>query len=159
MGNLMLIQARYKAQTGTYISVVPDYISYLMSFLEADFNGGRKSVPADLHCTVMYAPNSILTPEQQQLILETAGRFRAYSKQLTCWQGEDGESYVVLELDCPELVEFNSWLRSHFGMVPTFDEYNPHITLVSGLPAMATKSVPLPRIKLNLSGMRIEDAK
>jgi hypothetical protein len=159
----MKIESRYKAQEGTYLSVVPDSSSYhyLASFLSkvSSLSNGRLAVPADMHCTVMFAPTSILTAEQQLAILQKAGSFKAVSKQLTCWHGGDGDSYIVLELDCPELQEFHGWLRSEFGMEPTFDDYKPHITLVSSMPACPTGSYPIKPVELTLSGLRIEDTK
>lgn len=160
----MKIESRYKAQKGSYLSVVPDAASYeyLVSFLvEAApaLPGGRLSVPADLHCTVMFAPDSVLNAEQQFAVMRACTSFRAVARQLTCWQGGDGDSYIVLELDCPELKEFHAWLRSDFGMTPSFDDYRPHITLVSSLPACPPGSYPVKPVEIILSGLRIEDIK
>lgn len=155
------LAARYKAQSGTYMSVVPDAPScgIVMDYC-IPTDKGRVAVPADFHCTVMYAPDSILTPEQQLLaITKCPPSFEAYTKQLTRWVGGDSDSYVVLELECPALQDYHAWLRTELGMVSSFDDYNPHITIVSGLPASERLIVPVKRTRINLSGLRIEDAK
>jgi 2'-5' RNA ligase len=160
----MKVESRYKANTGTYISVVPQKSSYgyleslLRKFLKVQ-HGGRLAVPADMHCTVMYAPNSVLTAAQQLAVLSQAQAFKATAKALTVWRGADEDYYLVLELDSPDLARFHAKLAADFGLVPTFDDYRPHITLISGMSSGQEASYPVEPAELALTGLRIEDAK
>lgn len=160
----MKIESRYKAQTGTYVSAVPErsaygYLSNLLGRFAKVEHAGRLSVPADLHCTVMFAPNNVLTPKQQLEILSQTRPFRATAKALTIWQGGDNDSYLVLELTSPDLEAAHLRLKDEFGLAPTFAVYRPHITLISGLPAAPEASYDVDPVALMLTGLRIEDTK
>lgn len=142
------------------MSVVPDNIDYLMSFIKAHPSSiGRKSEPADLHCTVCYSQNS-LDANSQWYILNSFKEATAYAKSLTSWIGHGDEGFVVLELECPALVKFNQMLRQEYGLDnPDFPEYNPHITLVSNLENIQPNTVKIKPFPIKLSGLRIENVK
>jgi hypothetical protein len=158
------LTARYRGESGTYISVAPDSASadYISQFLQGDIDG-RYAQPAELHATVVYSKVG-LTREQQLAIAKLVGpetKFEATVSHLTAWKGHDGGVYLVMKFDCPALVELNRTLVTTFGLVGNFDEYRPHITLVSniqGVEPLFTDVALRPRL-ITFTGLRIEDAK
>jgi hypothetical protein len=158
------LTARYHGESGTYISVAPDSASakYISQFLQGDING-RYTQPAELHATVVYSKVG-LTREQQLAISKLVGpetRFDATASHLTAWKGHDNDVYLVMKFDCPALVELNRTLVTEFGLVGNFDEYRPHITLVSNIQGVEPPftDVPLRPHPITFTGLRIEDAK
>jgi 2'-5' RNA ligase len=82
------------------------------------------------------------------------------------WDGHDGSGYFVVNLSSPELTKRHKVWKAA-GAVPTFSDYNPHITLAQGdqakqykdlIPVLVAGLVASP-ISLTLKGEAIDNLK
>lgn len=115
---------------GVYVSVKPaagsvlklHRLAHLVKFLDPD---------EDFHCTVLYSRNENWVKGEP-----TAGAtsFHAVVTAAVQWKGHDDKSYLVLNLESPQLVELNSsWTRLKYTQ--DFEPYKPHITIKTGVDA------------------------
>jgi hypothetical protein len=150
--------ANFKGRKGTYVSVIPtgDSIAEIRKFLP---NIPEASEPASFHATVIYSKSILTKDGQDALLKEVDTVFNATAVAVTTWVGHDDNSYVVLELESPELAELNKKLKTEYGLVTNFDDYRCHVTLAADLTPIPPKSVRIKPVKLQFFGLRIEDAK
>lgn len=80
----------------------------------------------DLHSTIIYSekPVSLELPE-----VDKKTTFNARVIKANYWPGHDGDGFLILELDSPDLSRCHELFRRS-GIIPTFPTYQPHITLV-----------------------------
>ena len=118
----------YTGRNGLYSSVKPDQnsVRYLMSLVKA--LGFTDVDPDTLHCTVMYSKDS--WPHENPGC-DAARENKATVMKIQHWDGHDEKGYITVALKCPELHREHRRLKE-LGCTPTFD-YNPHITLYSGV--------------------------
>lgn len=79
----------------------------------------------DLHCTLMYSPE-VGNPD----IIPDYTNHRAVLGDLKLF-GPDKDYLVVEVTQCPSIVERHRELLE-YGLIPTYPEYRPHISLVPG---------------------------
>ncbi len=89
---------------------------------------GTKLKSPGLHVTIMYSKACLSQPSSYTPLTD---RVEATISGITTWVGHDGQLYAVLTLDSQPLHERHSQLKN-YGAQPTFEPYNPHLTLVEG---------------------------
>lgn len=108
---------------GTYLAVKPD------AFAIADIqkiqnrlhlNGVEKQ---ELHCTLMYSPDAEGSGYEPKPEVK-------YTASVVGADFYGGDSLVLL-LHCPALQRRHNYAKS-CGLVPTFPNYSPHITIAKG---------------------------
>ena len=118
----------YTGRNGLYSSVKPDQnsVRYLMDLVKAL---GFDDVDADtLHCTIMYSKDSC---PHETPGCDSSKEYKATVVKIQYWTGHDEKGYITAALKCPALHREHRRLKE-LGCTPTFD-YNPHITLYSGV--------------------------
>ncbi len=122
--------------TGTHgfycqVSVPSEEARFIAKLLKQ--NGLSKLVPADLdglHCTIMYSKDAI-PKEVVDSNLGSIKAFKAYVQRIESWEGHDKKGYITLKLNSIELNKrHNFWKQA--GATHSFEDYTPHITLVTG---------------------------
>ena len=131
---------------GTYICVLPDQDSIKTLLRIGDYLGLRVD-STELHCTLSYArscfPKAAKTSKRRTFTATITG--------LQFWDGHDNDGYLVVTLDSPSLVERNRYWAEH-GLKHSFDDYSPHVTLVSKLdktPELITAMDKTSRVFIN----------
>lgn len=108
---------------GTYISVEPTRESISRLCLIARLLG-IETDEDELHCTLMYAPGSLLP--NGQAVADYNRMFYGTIDDITVW-GSDTK-YLVVIMKSPQLLaRHKEWLNK--GLVHTFHDYTPHVTL------------------------------
>ena len=79
----------------------------------------------DLHCTLMFSKTSLKNMWMPTINKEK--RFLAWSEELVHWPGSG--DYIVLKLRSDALTGLHNRFRDE-GLVPTFPDYNPHVSLL-----------------------------
>jgi 2'-5' RNA ligase len=103
-------------QKGLYVAVRPksnEVINKLKNTLNIDNNH------EDYHVTVIYSR----TYDELEVIPQK--EYQAKLKQLHLF----GDDFLVVMLDCPELVDRHKQLMKNYDLTYDCDEYIPHITL------------------------------
>ena len=171
--SLTSVLSYYTGKHGTYCSVVPDlrtaeYLNRLSSTTEKLCFKNTSSL--NHHVTVAHSSNTVSKSQHHDLWSEgfhSSTNFHSSPMGLTHWAGHDGEGYVVLKLDSPDLSSFNKHLVDKYGLSGDFAEYNPHVTIASDVygKGMYAEDLiqQLNEIKkperLSFSGLRFEDTK
>jgi len=164
----------YTGDSGTYMSVMPG--AEAMKFIKqcgdvAEDKGLKANSPLNAHVTVVYSKSSLSHAEQVTLLdngFNAKHLFEATVTGFTHWGGHDDSGYIVMELDCPELTKYNTWLRQTFDLPVSFDEYKAHITIaedayVNGIDTAqqvvdALNWLDFPTT-VTLTGLKVEDLK
>lgn len=164
----------YTGNSGTYMSVMPSAAG--MFFIKqcgevAAAEGLAPNSPLNAHVTVVYSKSSLAHHEQVSLLnngFDSKHLFEATVKGFTHWGGHDNSGYIVMELDCPALTSYNTWLRETFDLPVSFDEYRAHITIAEDAYAKGEDVAQRIVDSLNwldfpttvtLTGLKIEDLK
>lgn len=84
----------------------------------------------DLHCTIIYSKEACTFRPPE---VPRSTRLRAEATGVAWWDGHDRDGYLVLELRSSDLTALHRELREQ-GVVPTFEEYHPHVTLRTPCP-------------------------
>lgn len=115
---------------GTYVSVTPNAaaIKYLQQLASA------LGIPLDaagceeLHCTLIHAKGTFANNPASDPALVYPARI----KDIQFWNGHNNEGYIVAVLDSPTLeARHKVWLQR--GLVHSFADYTPHVTLKTGV--------------------------
>ena len=116
-----------RESSGTYVCALPDKDAVATLLRIGDYLG-IKVDSSELHCTLSYAkgcfPKGAKTSKSRQ--------FTAVVKGLEFWDGHDNDGYLVVLLESPSLTQRNQYWAAH-GLKHSFDDYSPHVTLVSKL--------------------------
>ncbi len=118
-----LIEATVPLPAGIFVKVNPT----TESILKLKERLAPLELAEDLHCTLIYSKtvaDSVDIP-----MVDKHDRFNATTSQLDFWDGHDKEGYIVLKLKSDDLQRLHKRFRKK-GIEPTFDDYNPHITIV-----------------------------
>ena len=104
----------------------------------------------DLHITTMYSKSVV--SKEPSLEPSLVSVKTTFITGIESWKGHDDKSYLVLKVDPKNLQILRSrWIT--MGYIPTFGDYNPHITIAKGY----DKEVPnIKAIEDYLLGKRIE---
>lgn len=115
---------------GTYVSVKPFPITCGMLYDEFHrFLRSNMEPISGMHVTLITSKQNI--PEAKQFV-QPDRKFQGTLRKLKWWAGHDKAGYLVIEVDSPELQQrHRTWI--HLGGKHSFPEYNPHITLATGL--------------------------
>lgn len=84
----------------------------------------------DLHCTIIYSTEPLKNTELPEV--KQGQRYLAKVKEFHHWVGT-GSGFIVALLDSEDLQVAHEQFRDA-GIIPTFPEYKPHITLVHPVP-------------------------
>lgn len=85
----------------------------------------------ELHITVMYATNQAEV-DRIKYVLKPAIEWIVVPKEMTIFSNPDDQScHLVMEIECPRLKEYNTYIRNIIGLKSSFSEYKPHITFAS----------------------------
>ncbi len=122
----------YTGEHGLYVSRTPDLLSvdklvnmvHMFKLCTMDDKDINK-----LHCTIIYSPNPVHT-EAKDDMSPVVQPCSAWVKRVELWPGHDDEGYLVACLESDVLQTLHRLWRLRGG-VPTFPEYQPHITLKS----------------------------
>ncbi len=139
--------------SGTYVCVLPDAQSKItlgkiafalgLPLHDDDFE--------DLHSTVIYSkdrfPSNTKIPHDRQ--------FSAFVKDVQFWDGHDGDGYVVLVLDSPDLVALHQEWKDR-GLIHSFDDYTPHVTLKSKLANSVRLEQKINTVKPKVAGLKLK---
>ncbi len=123
---------------GTYISVLPfEQTAHLMLRI-ADACGIERPEQDELHCTLMYAPDSkLVSPVAQSDTVYTA-----VVDDVKFWKSASGKGYVVVTLKSPQLMRrHKEWTNR--GLKHTYSDYTPHITLAEDIELSAVQEFNL----------------
>lgn len=134
------MKPRYSGNNGFYSSVDPnpESIQRLSEWFTRLYP--HKLVPLNyeqdigIHCTIMYSHSALsCTPAfAHHLVSMVEGLpFVANVESFDYWKGHDDDGYFVAKLSCPELQRRHTMWK-HVGAIPTFQDYQAHITLATG---------------------------
>lgn len=135
-----------RESSGTYVCALPDKDAVATLLRIGDYLG-IKVDSSELHCTLSYAKGCF--PKQAKT--SKARRFSARIAGLQFWDGHDNDGYLVVMLDSLSLIERNQYWAAH-GLKHSFDDYSPHVTLVSKLdktPELITAMDKTSRVFIN----------
>lgn len=118
----------YTGTQGLYSAVTPDERSAALLQQLAAAMGFKNVDPAKLHCTVMYSRDTW----PKQCSCNPNQIYTATVDHLKYWGGHDDKGYIVAVLKCPALQEEHERFK-RMGCTPTFEVYEPHVTLWAGL--------------------------
>jgi hypothetical protein len=138
--------------SGTYVCVLPDAKSKInlghiakalgVPLSDEDFE--------ELHSTVMYSKGHFA----RDLSIKPDQKFVAFIKGIEFWDGHDGDGYLVVTLDSPDLQELNrDWAAR--GLVHSFPDYSPHVTLKSKLSDSVSLQQKMTRIIPKVKGFKL----
>lgn len=82
----------------------------------------------DPHCTLIYSKEPAFHINLPKI--DKDARFTALGTEITFFEGQEKEGYVVLLLKSEPLYALHRQFRAA-GLVPTFPEYRPHVTLAT----------------------------
>jgi len=82
----------------------------------------------ELHCTVIYSEKHVSDLDAVRSYSRKI--YEATADQIKWWEGHDKAGYLVLGLTSQQLSDEHIRLKK-LGCEPTFDEYSPHITLMT----------------------------
>lgn len=92
-----------------------------------------------LHCTVMYSKVPLKVTPVQAIAANVRVKdliMKGKVVKFDYWDGHNNKGYLVARLDSPDLeARHNAWKAR--GAKPTFDPYEPHITITDGPDAKA----------------------
>lgn len=99
--------------------------------------------PDDLvgfHCTVMYSkfPLTCSPTQAAAVASRMTGPITVKVHKYEYWDGHDNEGYLVAQLVAPDLVRWHNAFAD-LGAKATFDDYIPHVTLLTGDKARGCK--------------------
>lgn len=120
---------------GTYVCVLPNAMSKIRllqigRLLGFDLRGDLD----ELHSTLMYSRGHFPFDDRVDTRLEHP----ATIVDIEHWDGHDNDGYLVLKLKSQSLQERHRyWLDN--GLVHSFEDYTPHVTLASGIGALTTE--------------------
>lgn len=88
----------------------------------------------DMHLTVMYSPDAVpLSAVDENKKMPDAQFIQSVKvNELTWWEGHDKEGYLVAKLDPSNIKHLHDKWKA-VGAKPTFDSYEPHVTLKIGI--------------------------
>lgn len=117
---------------GTYAAVTfcDESVNTLTKFVE-DNEIPNPVAPEKFHCTLMYSRKPVPEFEPQSVI---DPQWAAEHKNFELWDSQpddDGNTrkVLVMQLDCPELVDRFNFIMDNYDATYDFDEYKPHVTL------------------------------
>lgn len=123
----------YTEENGLYCAVTPDDAGKfrIMRLCE---ELGVTTDHRKLHCTLVYSPEG--APKRDDIQGCVDPDIGARINFVEYWEGHDKKGYLVAKLVSDKLQVCNERL-TRAGARHTYTPYNPHITLVSGLPMSA----------------------
>lgn len=124
---MLIYEAPVEAPNGIFVRANPTVDSYKILFHVFP----QTDMYQDMHCTVMYSEKA--NPRAYLPIISKDTRYDAKADHLEHWPGHDGQGYVVLVLDSPDLQKLHKMFRDQ-GFEPTFPEYKPHVSLIHPCP-------------------------
>jgi hypothetical protein len=90
----------------------------------------------------------------RDLSIKADQKFVAFIKGIEFWDGHDGDGYLVVTLDSPDLQELNrDWAAR--GLVHSFPDYSPHVTLKSKLSDSVSLQQKMTRIIPKVKGFKL----
>lgn len=130
--------ADYRADSGTYVALWDNTSSRAedttlnQMLFDHGFNPYHLN---ELHCTLIYSPDVSANYDQyyeiQRYLSTIGGDVLVQPTDVVVWSS-GGKVYVVALLEIhPTLIEANQFLRNEIGLVPTFDDYIPHVTIAT----------------------------
>lgn len=133
---------------GSYVSVKPSEFAKSLIYDLCREMGLAHAESDSLHCTLMYSPyvSANYRPDTTKKYQAELGELSLYGPN---------KDFLVVELISPALQARHEELKA-LGLVHSYDEYRPHITLVEGY----YKSIPLNLLSgmiVHLSEETIED--
>lgn len=128
----------YSADSGTYVALWDNMSSRAedttlnQMLFDHGFNPYHLN---ELHCTLIYSPDVSANYDQyyeiQRYLSTIGGDVLVQPVDVVVWNNS-GKIYVVALLELhPTLIEANQFLRNGIGLVPTFDDYIPHVTIAT----------------------------
>lgn len=121
-------RSNYTEQSGLYSAVrlTPKSTELINDFCE---QAGFDSLNEKSHCTIMYSHDKVASDFYRA---HQFGRntYNARAERFKWWAGGNGDGYLVLLLESPELKEEHNRLRQ-LGCTPTLDDYTPHVTIMT----------------------------
>lgn len=130
----------FDGTSGCYVAVVPylDSVNTIRGWARSIGLPMDEARESELHCTVMW---SHAIPADARCNPEYS--VPAELDHLEYWDGHDGDGYIVAVLNSEPLRQLHQkWLTR--GCVHSFDDYTPHVTLLSKIkpsPLMFEKMV------------------
>lgn len=113
------------APSGIFVRAIPTLDTQVQihnKFMEAP--GERLD---DLHCTLMYSLSSV-TVQVPFSFMDKDKRYLAYATQVSYWPGNNGDGYLVLELNSADLLLAHTNWKT-YGFEPTYKTYRPHVAI------------------------------
>lgn len=127
----------YTGDNGLFSSVVPSRSAKSTIIGMLHDNELNVDIVPNLHCTIMYSRKAIGVDDALNFEHKD---FRALPQKITWWEGHDKVGYLVLLLQSVEMEHEHYRLR-RLGCEPTFDDYQPHVTLVTPFAKTLAKSL------------------
>ena len=137
--------------SGTYVCVLPDArskinLGYIAKALGVPL---RDEDFEELHSTVMYSKGH----SPHDLSIQPDQKFVAFIKDIEFWDGHDGDGYLVVTLDSPDLQALHKeWIAR--GLVHSFPDYSPHVTLKSKLSDSVSLQKKMMRVTPKVKGFK-----
>lgn len=116
----------YTGKNGMYCAVQPDTLS-LLKLVELCNDLGIVSDPRKFHCTLMYSKTK--APELPKDLDLTA---KGFIDHIEWWAGHNDKGYLTASIRSPDMESHNKMLTD-LGAEHTYNPYNSHVTLTSGV--------------------------
>lgn len=154
----------YTGKNGLYCAVQPDDASKFRLIRLCE-ELGVTTDHRKLHCTLMYSKND--APEDDHIRDIEGTRPRGRINYVEYWEGHNNKGYLVAKL-VSEDVQLAHERLVRAGARHSYSPYNPHITLVSDLPATEGLKANIDRvnellaqesISINFSNLTLSDIK
>lgn len=117
---------------GTYVCVLPNAMSKIRLLQIGRLLGEDLRDQLDeLHTTLMYSRGHFPINDRPNPRLE----HQATIVDIEHWDGHDNDGYLVLKLKSQSLQERHRYWSDN-GLVHSFEDYTPHVTLASGIGAL-----------------------
>jgi len=139
-------------EKGVYISVQPTEITKnnIIKYMEKYLQGEDTQPIDELHCTISYSPQKHTGEvfSDEYTALATPKHFSLFN---------DDNSTLVLELESQLLDERHNYFKTKYGLVDTYPEYKPHITIVPKIKNIDYNSLPPIDFVIELNNETVQD--
>lgn len=138
--------------SGTYVCVLPDAraklnLGYIAKALGVPLHDDDFE---ELHSTVMYSKGHFA----RDLSIKADQKFVAFVKGIEFWDGHDGDGYLVVTLDSPDLQALHTEWAAR-GLVHSFPDYSPHVTLKAKLSDSVSLQKKMTRVISKVKGFKL----
>ena len=141
-------QTEYKAGVYVATNLTKETEKKILEYQKA--NLGDADLNTDIHCTLIYSKKP-LKGEVKTKSYTYTGTFKGFALF-----GPEQDT-LVIEVECPEMVERNAELVKEYGFISDYDEYKPHVTLSYGAKGIDLTKLPAIDFDIEFTAEYVEE--